>query len=183
MSIKVVKGMRPKLLLPLLLVVVSILGISLLLSNLVLAEKSDLSYSTACKVWLYTPQWVQGDMTTTKIAFDYVEFDKNNEWDKENKRWVCKEDGIYAIELHLAMTMSDGMTNLQSRITKNKEQTFLSVGYGHQNDSACAYPKSLVLVELVVGDYIEASCLHDNLDYRKLATGDLHCGMQIWRVN
>ena len=64
---------------------------------------------TALTVCRTGAQSIPGGMVLTKVEFDTVVLDNASEWDSDNHRWVCKEAGLYAIELHCQLDQNESL--------------------------------------------------------------------------
>ena len=156
------------------------------------AEKTKLAgIGTGMTVYLDAAQSIPSQ-AWTKVNFDTVRFDNNGDWDVANKRFIAPVTGVYAAELHLAMTFVTNELNMVAHIVLNGDvnNTSLAHAPGHQNNPQCAWPKCFVLIDLAAGDYLEAFCYQYDTVSRDLVIGTvatwachlMHNGFSVWRI-
>lgn len=93
--------------------------------------------------------------TWTKSTFDTVTTDANSEWDAANTRWVCQEDGVYAV--YAIITFVAKATGVRS-VNVYKNGAFNNGAYGSfysNGSSSTTRPFTYSPLSLVAGDYLE----------------------------
>lgn len=94
--------------------------------------------------------------TWTKATFDTVTTDDNSEWDAVNTRWVCKEDGVYAVFAILTF-VKNGTGARGVDIYKNGAFNHQAYGsFYSSGGTVTTRPFINSPLALVVGDYLEA---------------------------
>lgn len=103
---------------------------------------------------------MSGDLTVsnntwTKATFDTIIMDANSEWDAVNTKWVCKEDGVYAV--YAIITFSPSATGHRIVcVYKNGATNNESFGSFYSNgSSATTRPFIYNPLSLSTGDYLE----------------------------
>jgi hypothetical protein len=103
---------------------------------------------------------MSGDVTVandtwTKATFDTITTDENSEWDTVNTKWVCQEDGIYAV---YAITTFVANATGGRGINVYKNGAFNNEAYGtfySNGSSITTRPFTYSPLSLVAGNYLE----------------------------
>ena len=104
--------------------------------------------------------------TDTKIEFNSVSYDRNNEYDETtNFRWTCVRDGIYRIFVKIRMA---GVTSIRLKIKKNG--SVVSESYGSDDPSDISESTQDTMA-MTAGDYIEFWLQHNSGAAKDVTSG------------
>lgn len=136
---------------------------------------------SSCRVRLRATQAIPTGVWT-KLQFDYVEWDIQNEWDSTNYRFVAKGDGKYLVcATGYIVSLGDADTfSLASKKNGSYHGAYARDVVGAANGSLITLS---CIVELNREDYIEIFTHHDYGSSRNAEAGEHYNNLSIMRIN
>jgi len=114
---------------------------------------------SACWAYLSASQNIPSG-TSTLVEFDGVLYDRQNEFDTTNHRFVATEGGLYLVVAQLTWKGSTIVTDKAYEVIVSKNGVRSLRADGHSAIAASLTTKTMGIIPLDTGDYLEVYAYH-----------------------